>query len=237
MRHNSHESVTHQECPKWVTEEITLAGGENRFGDPLFRIVWGWDRIVPFTGEWQEFEHLQATLTDKFTGISETREFIRLKESKIETRMQPKYLPANAWHLEMWRPPEEYGTPETWRKAGEEVSQGLTVDTAGEFPSRGEYELVYPLTSDWTSNGKFIPLEPAVVAEICGQIKRDREHRVPLLQRRAAIEQRIRREEDGFTRKAIDIMKDGMRPFCSETFVTVPESPKLLRAGDATKEN
>jgi hypothetical protein len=45
-------------------------------------------------------------------------------------------------------------------------------------------------------------------------------------QRKAAIEQRLLREEQGFTRRAIDIMKDGMRPYAGEAFVTVPGEEK-----------
>jgi hypothetical protein len=225
MRQNANEVIEHHECPPEVARELALAGGNNPFGKPMFRVVWGYDRIVPMTGEWQEFEHMAATLTDKLTDYSEIRTFIRLKESKIETRHVPKYLPANCWHLEMWRPPEEYGTPETWRKAGEEIVAGMTIDTAGEFPSQGEYELVTPITHDWTNSGKPLPLVGALVAEIVNMIRYGRDH-FNLQQRKAAIEQRLIREEQGFTRRAIDIMKDGMRPFCSETFVTVPETPK-----------
>ncbi len=168
---------------------------------------------------------MQAKLTDKLTGHSETREFIRLKESKIETRHLPKYLPANCWHLEMWRPPEEYGSPEMWRKLGEEVIAGMTVDTAGEFPHRGEYELVMPLTTDFTCNGKPLPLEGALAVRLV-QLVRAGKERFSMVQRKAAIEQKLQREEQGFSRKAIDIMKDGLRPYAGEAFVTVPDIPK-----------
>lgn len=232
MKQNSQEAVTTQECPAHVARELKLAGGENRYGEPNFRVVWGYNRIVPMTGEWQEFEHLQATLTDKLTGHQESRTFIRLKESKIETRQVPKYLPANCWHLEKWCPPEDYGSPELWRKQGEEVIAGLTIDTAGEFPARGEYELVMPLTTDGTSMGQPIPLVADAVSEIVRMIIVGRD-RHSFAQRKAAIEQRLRREEEGFSRKAIDIMKDGMRPFCSEQFVTVPDL-KTVAALDPT---
>jgi hypothetical protein len=227
MRQNSNETIEHHECPADVARELEIAGGTNRFGEPMFRVVWGYDRIVPMTGEWQEFEHMGAVLTDKLTGHTETRTFIRLARSVIETRHVPKYLPANCWHLEKWCPPEDYGSPDIWRKQGEEIIQGLTVDTAGEFPHRGEYELVMPLTTDFTNMGKPLPLVGALVAEIVGMVRISKE-RFSLQQRKAAIEQRLQREEQGFTRKAIDIMKDGLRPYAGEKFVTVPEGPKLV---------
>jgi hypothetical protein len=227
MRQNSNETIEHHECPPDVARELEIAGGTNRFGEPMFRVVWGYDRIVPMTGEWQEFEHCVASLTDKLTGFSDQRTFIRLVKSVVETRHVPKYLPANCWHLEKWCPPEDYGSPEIWRKQGEEIIQGLTVDTAGKFPRCGEYELVMPLTTDFTNMGKPLPLVGALVAEIVGMVRVSKE-RFSLQQRKAAIEQRLQREEQGFTRKAIDIMKDGLRPYAGEKFVTVPEGPKLV---------
>src|SRR5579864_4545421 len=110
MRSKSNEAIEHHKCPAAVARELTLAGGVNRFGEPMFRVVWGWDRIVPIHGEWQEFEQCLATLRDKVTGYVESRPVTRLVRSVIETRHVPKYLPANCWHLEMWRPPEEYGS-------------------------------------------------------------------------------------------------------------------------------
>ncbi len=225
MRQNSQETIEHRQCPAEIAEDLKVAGGLNRYGEAMFRVVWGYDRIVPFTGEFQEWEHMQAKLTDKLTGHAETREFIRLKESKIETRMMPKYLPANCWHLEMWRPPEEYGSPEIWRKLGQEVVAGMTVDTAGEFPHRGEYELVMPLTTDFTCMGKPLPLVGTLVTTLVQMVRAGVE-RFTMVQRKAAIEQKLKREEDGFSRKAIDIMKDGLRPFAGEAFVTVPENVK-----------
>ena len=222
MKRNASEAVETRECPPEVARELTLAGGLNRYGEPMFRVVWGYNRIVPMSGEWQEWEKSRATLTDKLTGHQEHRDFIRLVSSVVETRMEPKYLPANCWHLEKWCPPEDYGSPELWRKQGEEVVRGLTVDTAGEFPSRGEYELVMPLTHDFTGMGKPLPLTADMVANLARLVRAGKE-RFSMVQRKAAIEQRLQREEDGFSRKAIDIMKDGMRPYAGEAFVTVPK--------------
>ena len=219
---SSSERIEHYDPPPEIVDELRRAGGVNRFDDPMFRIVWGWNRIVPMHGQWEQWGKYKATLTDKFTGHSETREFNKLESSVIETRLVPKYLPGNCWHLEMWRPPEEYGTREEWAKAGEEVITGMTIDTAGPYPERGEYELCYPLTDDATSRGNPLPLVGAVVTEIVRMITWGK-GRMSFQQRRAAIEQRLRREDEGYVKQVEDQLRDGMRPFAGESFVTVPK--------------
>jgi len=215
------EAIEHHDCPENVTEQLRLAGGINRFGEPMFRVVWGYDRIVPISGEWQEFEQYVATLTDKVTKYSESRLITRLVRSVIETRLCPKYLPGNCWHLEMWRPPEEYGSPENWGKLGEEIIGLQTVDTAGPYPQFGEYELCYPLTHDGTNRGQPIPLVADVVSDIVKMIIAGRE-RFTMAQRRAAIEQEVQRKEDGFVRVTMDRLKDALPPFAGEAFVVRP---------------
>lgn len=220
MRASSKEGITHKKCPPHVAKALRIAGGLNPHGAPMFRVVWGWDRIVPITGQWEEWETQVATLTDKVTGYKESRPFTRMVSSVIETRFEPKYLPANCWHLEMWRPPEEYGDPATWRKAGAEVLDGMTIDTAGVFPFGGEYELCYPLTDDATSRGKPLPLVADVVAEIASMIRYGKDN-FTFQQRKAAIEQRERRREEGFVKRTEAILRDGIPAFSGKEFVTV----------------
>ncbi len=212
------ERIEHYDCPEDVTKWLALAGGTNRWGEPRFRVVWGWNRIVPITGSWEEWEDLEVPDFHPMARSGAMRKQIRLVRSVIETRQCPKYLPANCWHLECWRPPEEYGTPETWRKAGEEVYGGLTVDTAGEFPSRGDYELVMPLTDTGNYQGSPLALSTHVVALVVNLIRRSKEDFTPS-QRKAAIEQEAARKDNEFTRVTCDRLKDGMRPFADEDFV------------------
>jgi hypothetical protein len=224
MRSSTKEAVTHFKCPDHVARALEVAGGTNPFGEPMFRVVWGYDRIVPIHGEWQEFEQYVCTLTivDKQTGAArrESRPVTRLVRSVIETRDLPKYLPGNCWHLEMWRPAEEYGAPEDWHKLGEEVIQGLTVETSGPYPERGEYELCYPLTSDGSVRGEPIPLVEDVVEQLVNQIRQGREQ-FNYQQRRAAIAQREAKKEEGLHHRTMDMLKEGLRPFAGEEFVTV----------------
>lgn len=210
------ERVEKQDTPVWVADRLISVGGLNRLGKPMFRVVWGYNRIIKIHGEWQEFE--QGTIV--LPAGRGTTPYTKLKSSKIETREMPKYLPPTRWFLEKWCPPEDYGTPETWRKAGEEVIGGLTVDTAGPYPSEGDYELVFCLSSNLLSSGDFIPLEATVVEWIIQLLLRSKDLR--LQQRKAAIEQRQLKKDNDFTNTAFDIMKNRLRPFAGEKFVTVP---------------
>ena len=242
MRSAAKELIEHHVCPNDVAEQLRLAGGINRFGEAMFRVVWGYDRIVSMHGEWQEFEQFVVKITavpadipvaqgeplmkiprelGVRAGDSQERLVTKLVRSVVETRQVPKYLPGNCWHLEMWRPPEEYGTPEQWKKAGIEQLGMMTVDTAGEYPSRGEYELCYPLTHDGTSSGQPIPLVSEAVTEIVRMIVVSRDS-LSLQQRRSAIQQRIAREENGFVSQAEDRLKDSLRPYAGEKFIVVP---------------
>lgn len=221
MTQRAPERIEHHVCPEHVVGELRLAGGSNTFGEPNFRVVWGYDRIIPIHGEWQDFEQFVGKLTDKVTGYTETRKFTKLVKSVVETRMVPKYLPGNCWHLEMWRPPEEYGSPEDWGKQGQEIIGCMTIDTAGPYPTRGEYELCYPLTHDGTSRGTPIPLVTTVVTDLIKMIIFSRNN-FNLQQRKAAIEQEQVRKDNGYVRVAQDVLNEARRPFSGEAFIVRP---------------
>lgn len=195
--------------PLNIEERVTNAGGLNRFGEPLYRIIWGFERIVPIIGFW-------------FTGFDWMGNPVQ--SDVPETRMEPKYEPADRWHLEMWRPPEEYGTPETWRQQGLEVYGGYTCDTAGEFPSRGDYELV--LTFD--SNGTSIPLTPTTAEWIIQLLRASID--LTFQQRQRAIEQRELRKSKSRVNRMAGEMRDKMKPFAGENFVVVPGSKIIVPA-------
>ena len=225
------ERIEHHSCPAYIARALEVAGGKNRFDQPNFRAVWGYDRIVPIHGMWEEYE--ESEVFDP-TVRSLRRKVITLKRSVVETREVPKYLPGNCWHLECWRPPEEYGSPEQWGKLGEEVYGAMTVDTSGPYPSMGEYELCFPLTSDWTSTGTPIPLVNSIVEAIVRAIKAGKEN-FSYAQRRAAIEQDHARKEAGFQRVTEDKLRDGLRPYCGNEFITVPKGNTYLPGGRILK--
>lgn len=179
--------------PESIARRLTTAGGANRFGTPNYRLVWGESRIVPITGRWDD-------------------------NGTIETRFEPKYFPTERWHLEKWCPPEDYGTPEKWELAGREIWGAVTVDTAGPFPSSGDYELV--LTLQEPKTGGYLPLDATVCEWLVQLLIRSRDF--SFWQRKQAIEQREERLKRQRIERRKSMLKDKLRPFCGNDFTTVP---------------
>jgi hypothetical protein len=195
--------------PPEIEARIKLAGGTNPFGEPLFRIIWGFDRIVKIHGQWHD-------------------------TMKVETREEPKYLPGDRWHLEMWRPPEEYGSPENWGKQGEEVIGHMTIDTSGPYPHRGEYELCYTISSDLTPSGAFVPLNATVVELLVNAIRLSRNEAMSLVLRKSAIRQRLERERRQRIEEGADILLDA-RPAFYDTPTSFSTGPKKQKLDNPSK--
>ena len=187
------------DCPPEIAARITAVGGVNRFAEPNYRVVWGWNRLVKIHGEWGD--------------------------GRVETREEPKYLPGDRWHLEQWRPPEDYGTPEAWHKAGFEWKGPELVDTSGPYPHRGEYELCYTLSSDLGPEGHFVPLNAETVATLVWAVEKSRNFHMPLKQREAAIRQRIFRERQKRVEQLTEELIDA-KPAFFDTPTNFPRAQK-----------
>ena len=92
-------------------EHINRIGGFNRYGDPNFKIVWGENE------------------TDLVYGVDANGrkgQHVILKHDGIP-----------AWFIEVWKPPECLGTPETWYQ----LTWDWDADAPGigPFPERGLY--------------------------------------------------------------------------------------------------
>ncbi len=87
---------THDTPPE-VSEVLRVAGGVNQFGEAIFRACWGWSRLDWIGGTWEDRDEHGVLLREV-----------------TEFRREPKYFPANRWHIERWMPPETYGTPKMW---------------------------------------------------------------------------------------------------------------------------
>lgn len=114
------------EAPEHLQKFLAERGGRNLYGGPLYRLVWSNDRLCWKYGEW----------TDHDASGNEIRKV-------VEARETPKYAFAkNRWILESWHPADYYGTPATWAREMTDWRLGTTCSVLGEYPSRGDYELL-----------------------------------------------------------------------------------------------
>jgi len=137
--------------PKAINARLRRLGGLTPNGLPWFRLVYGWSRLA-WIGGW-EYDCIRDSggmpLTD-FYGRALDLIIIQ------PTTKAPKYWPHfDRWYLEMWNPPEVYGTPESWKAAftvmvpdhrkmgvrGPDLPGGTLIETLGPYPDRGDYEI------------------------------------------------------------------------------------------------
>jgi hypothetical protein len=167
-------------APDRIQGRVARAGGANRYGEPNFRVVWGWSRLTWIGGRW----------TDRDASGDVVREAVELREV-------PKYVPHDRWHIERWMPPESYGSPAEWHARNVELDGGIFIPALGPYPSRGEYEHCFTLVGP---RGEFVPLDSAACDEIVRAIEWARAQ--PASAQRAAIGAREARREQEWDRHA-----------------------------------
>lgn len=130
--------------PAHLQRALSDEGGLNRYGEPIYRLVWGWSRLELRVGEFHEFD-------DHGNWIG----------ARLDTRHEPKYGDKpDRYHLELWVPPEKYGSPADWYAVTRKVVAGRFVEHLGEYPSRGDYERI--CTCQTPTGGYVLPTEQAV---------------------------------------------------------------------------
>jgi hypothetical protein len=173
------------ETPKYVEERLRAAGGINRYGEPLYRVVWGWNRLSWMGG--------------KFTDRDENGTLIR---ETVQLRMEPKYPKVNRWHVEKWIAPEVYGSPKRWYSQTLEREDGISVPALGPYPERGEYELVFTLEKP---NGEFQQLTSTIVERLAKSLEFSQN--IPAAKRKAALFAREEKAEKDYVDWAVDAME------------------------------
>ncbi len=162
-----------KETPPEIEERVTRAGGWNAFGEPNFRVVWGWSRLEWIGGRW----------LDRDASGNLLREC-------VELRREPKYFPHDRWHIERWMPAETYGSPDAWYACTLETEDGNRIPALGPYPRRGEYEHCLTLAGP---RGEFISLTPAAAEYIVRAIEWAR--RQPRRHRRRAFDRACEQRE------------------------------------------
>ena len=188
------------DTPEAVARSLALAGGTNRYGEPNYRAVWGWNRLAWIGGKFEE--------RDPATGS--------LLREVVELRQEPKYPTMNRWHIEKWLPPEVYGSPRAWYTQTIERENGVSVPALGPYPSRGDYEHCFTLEGP---HGEFVQLTPTVAEHIARAIEWSR--KFPCSAKKHALHDREQREQRAWDTWAYDLLDDAVPPFHKQPFVTV----------------
>jgi hypothetical protein len=172
----------HRRAPAAIQERLARAGGRNRFGEPNFRVVWGWDRLTWIGGKWEDWEHDAKGMPT------------RLKSVSYEYRQMPKYEDYWRWHVETWRPPEFYGSPARWAEQYTVQEDGRSFLELGPYPQRGEYELCFTVQ---TPAGQYLDLTPRVAELVVRavvwsryRVQKDKSKSLAALRAREAKKQR-----------------------------------------------
>lgn len=111
-----------------VQAYLARQGGSNLYGAPRFRIVWSGNRTTLSNRKWTE----AATASRALKTTYGWRRTLKYKEPSRHER----------FIIEMYRPPEFYGTPELWAARYEKYVDGELICPAGPFPRQGDYDYV-----------------------------------------------------------------------------------------------
>ena len=187
------------ETSESVAQRLVCAGGINRFGEPNYRAVWGWNRLAWIGGKFEDRDEHGALLRER-----------------IELREEPKYPAVNRWHIERWLPPEAYGSPRQWYSQTVERENGVSIPALGPYPSRGDYEHCFTLEG---SRGEFLQITPTIAEYIARAIECSR--KCPRAKSRAQLFEREQRTEHHYEQWAFDVLDDAVPAFHKQAFVTV----------------
>lgn len=196
-------------------------GGENIYRQPIFRVVWGSDRL----------ELLYSMRTRSY-------------QEKVKYFRQP-----NRWVVEMWQ--QCLMSRDEWDKSATEWLDGRAVNMLGPYPHQGDYEILFPIETQHGADcdvpilvkggdgecicggGKYLGLTEFICGQVVNIVKATRA--VSVGDRRNALLERESKKEDDWDKAATDAINDAGRPFGGSYFVPVsgptpdhwPRNPEL----------
>lgn len=101
-----------KECPEQFADFLRRIGGDNPFGKPNFRLVWGPSTTKTIWGQ--------------------------MEGGRCGQHIELRYGHDPIWHLEFWKPSEMCGlSPEEWYEKSYDPVSGLHV--CGDYPFHGYY--------------------------------------------------------------------------------------------------
>jgi hypothetical protein len=182
-----------KQCPKEYQDRLDQVGGFNRFGESLYKFVWGEAYTIRAGGYWEQ---------DGFVGYRD----VHLHD-----------IPG--WIILEWHAPEEYGTPTSYYVDNYDDATGL--QTLGGYPYKGRYEVLFPLIHKEFENGKLIvepmPLNNWVISTLLPLIKVAKT--VSAERKWEAIKEHKAQEEAQRLEQFVDARMDARLAFKGNTFV------------------
>lgn len=187
------------DTPESVARRLHAAGGSNFFGEPNYRVIWGWNRLSWIGGKFEDRDAEGSLLREV-----------------VELRLEPKYPQVNRWHVERWVPPEAYGSPRLWHAQTVERVDGTSVPALGPFPARGEYEHCFTLQGP---RGEFVQLTPTVAEHVARAVEFGRGR--ARASSRSSLYQREARADRAYEEWAYDLLDDAVPALHGQPFVTI----------------
>jgi hypothetical protein len=192
-------------APEEFQKRLALKGGRNFFGEPNYRVVWGWSRLSWLGGKW----------SDRDASGNVFREVIELRE-------EPKYfMKLNRWIVERWFPPEFYGSPRYWDLKTVIYEDGIAIPALGPYPSRGDYEEVFTVEAP---NEEFVQLTPQILDECVMRLQFGQE-RYSTMEKVIALEARQEQEKKEHDDWAMDLLDDAFDAFYGAPNTTQANAP------------
>jgi hypothetical protein len=180
------------QCPPEYQARLTQAGGVNRYGEPLYKLVWGEAHSTRAGGYW---EH------EGFTGYKD----VYLNDTPC-------------WLLLEWHDPIEYGSPTLWYMDNYDEATGL--QTLGEFPYKGDYKVLFILRDHKLDNGELVidpmPLNGMLIDSIIPLMMLGKH--ISYERRARAIKERRAMEEEEQLRVITDARLDAQMAFGGASF-------------------
>jgi hypothetical protein len=176
-----------RECPREYSDFLVRIGGLNVHGQPQFRLVWGQSSTKNIWGQMDG-------------GSCGKHEVLR-------------YGGVAAWHLEEWKPPAYFGSPEDWYAKSWDANTGL--HTQGDYPFRGDYICQIQLYTRRFEGDKMIidalPLNYEILELLVPAIFESRSLTYSEVKYRT--EQELAKQKQEFKNKSIDAYKNAQIPF------------------------
>lgn len=129
--------------PQAAADAVSRLSPRNLVGKPKFRLIWSEEPktwVVGFFRDWSP------------AGIILREVFERRQVNKYE-------FDPPCWLLEIWEPPEFWGTPAEWEAKTHQWEGGRAFAECGPYPSEGDYRFLVKFTRKDTGE----PTDPTEV--------------------------------------------------------------------------